>query len=69
MILLLTHFDPHSLPGTVQKMQKNAKEQHIDSTHYGAKSILCYFTLLPNEDSGSKWANVIKYNINIREPT
>ena len=25
MILLLTHFDPHSLPGTVQKMQKKCQ--------------------------------------------
>ena len=69
IILLLTQFDPHSLPGTVQKMQKNAKEQNIDSTNYGAKFILCYSTLLSNEDSGSKWANEVKYNINIREPT
>ena len=66
--MLLTHFDPHSLPGTVQKMQKNAKEQHIDSTNYGAKFIR-YSALLSNDDSGSKWANEVKYNLNIGEPT
>ena len=69
MILLLTHFDPHSSQGQCKRCKKNVKELHIDSTNYGAKFILCYSTLLPNEDSGSKWANEIKYNINIREPT
>ena len=54
--------------GQYKRCKKNAKEQHIDSTNYGVKFI-CYSALLSNDDSGSKWANEVKYNLNIREPT